>query len=110
MKKLLFILLIITSFSKVMGQTINTSSFSTSYNENKPSYTNENKLLKTLSLKSYLVARHEYKKSSKDTFSPKFSVDLLDGKGIHLFSISNMGIIPNVNVGARITAGIKISI
>lgn len=93
-----------------MGQTQTKHSFSISYNENKSSYTKENKLFKTLSLKNYLIARHEYKKSSKETFTPKFSVDLLDGKGIHLFSISNMGIIPNVNVGARITAGIKISI
>ena len=110
MKKLLFILLIITSFSKVMGQTQKNDSFSVSYNKNTPSNTKENKLFKTLSLKNYLVARNEYQKSSKETIAPKFSVDLLDGKGIHLFSISNMGIIPNVNVGARITAGIKISI
>ena len=93
-----------------MGQTAKKLSFSVSYNENKPSYAKENRLNKTLSLKSYLVARHEYKKSSKETFSPKFSVDLLDGKGIHIFSISHMGLIPNMNIGARITAGIKISI
>lgn len=44
------------------------------------------------------------------TFAPKLSVDLLDGKGIHLFSITEMGPIPTMNVGARINAGIKITI
>lgn len=66
--------------------------------------------IKNLSLKSYLIARKEYKKSSKETFTPKFSIDLLDGKGIHLFTTPKMGPIPTVNVGARINARIKITI
>lgn len=77
---------------------------------NQPSYIKVRSCDKTLSLKSYLIARHEYKKTSKDKYFPSFSLDLLDGKGIHLFSISNLEPIPKINIGARITAGIKISI
>ena len=69
-----------------------------------------NKSIKNLSLKSYLIVRKEYKKSSQETFTPKFSIDLLDGKGIHLFSNSEMGPIPSMSVGARLYAGIKITI
>lgn len=64
--------------------------------------------IKTLSLKSYLVARKEYKKTTSEKYIPKFSFDLLDGKGIHLFSTSKMGPIPSMNIGARVNAGIKI--
>lgn len=66
--------------------------------------------IKSLSLKSYLIARKEYKKSSTAKYTPNFSLDLLDGSGIHLFSISKMGPIPSMNVGARIKAGITITI
>lgn len=41
---------------------------------------------------------------------PKFSVDLLDGAGIHLFTISNHDFIPSMRVGARIKAGFIITI
>lgn len=66
--------------------------------------------IKALSLKSYLMARKEYKKSTSEKYRPKFSFDLLDGKGIHLFSTSKMGPIPAMNIGARVNAGIKITI
>lgn len=41
---------------------------------------------------------------------PKVSVDLLDGSGIHLFTISDVGTLPALNVGARFRAGIVITI
>ena len=66
--------------------------------------------IRSLSLKSYLIARKEYKKSSTGRYTPNFSVDLLDGKGIHLFSVSKMGPIPSMIIGARIKAGITITI
>jgi hypothetical protein len=44
------------------------------------------------------------------TFAPKLSVDLLVGKGIHLFTISHLNPIPTINVGARINAGIVITL
>lgn len=47
---------------------------------------------------------------SNRTFAPKLSVDLLDGKGIHLFSISEINALPAINVGARINAGIIITL
>lgn len=66
--------------------------------------------IKSLSLKSYLIALKEYKKSSQEKYIPNFSVDLLDGKGIHLFNVPEIGPIPSMNVGARINAGIKITL
>lgn len=110
MKKVLFILILLVSFSQLRGQTKASRSFLMNYNRNIPSYIKANRLDRNLSLKSYLVARHEYKQISTNKYTPNLSVDLLDGKGIHLFSISNMGLIPKMNIGARITAGIKISI
>ena len=106
MKKMLLILVQILICSQMVGQTKKISSFLT----NTSSVNQSNRGIKNLSLKSYLVARKEYKKSSKETFTPNFSVDLLDGKGIHLFTTPKMGPIPTVNVGARINAGIKITI
>ena len=90
----------------MIGQTKKNTSFLT----NDTSSSHLKGSIKNLSLKSYLIARKEYKKSSQETFTPKFSIDLLDGSGIHLFTTPKMGPIPTVNVGARITAGIKISI
>jgi hypothetical protein len=46
----------------------------------------------------------------KHSFKPELSVDLLDGDGIHLFTISNLDFIPTIKVGARIKAGILITI
>jgi hypothetical protein len=43
-------------------------------------------------------------------FQPELSVDLLDGSGIHLFTISDIDLIPTIRVGARIKAGLKITI
>ena len=40
------------------------------------------------------------------TFAPKISLDLLDGKGIHLFTISEIQALPVINVGAHFNAGI----
>lgn len=45
-----------------------------------------------------------------ETFQPKLSVDLLDGSGIHLFTISDIDFIPTIKVGARIKAGFTITI
>lgn len=106
MKKAILILIQVLIFSQLIGQTKSKPGFlnhSTSINESKCK-------IKSLSLKNYLVDRKEYKKSSADKYTPKFSLDLLDGSGIHLFSISKMGPIPSMNVGARIKAGISISI
>lgn len=88
------------------GQTKEQSTFlknSTSFSQSKHG-------IKSLSLKSYLMARKEYKKSSTNRYTPNFSVDLLEGKGIHLFNISEMGPIPSMRIGARIKAGITITI
>ena len=87
------------------GQTKNNTCFLTNtlINESKGS-------IKNLSLKSYLIARKEYKKSSSEKYTPKISLDLLDGSGIYLFTSPKMGPIPAINVGARINAGIKITI
>ncbi|MCW3101916.1 MAG: hypothetical protein JWO09_356 [Bacteroidetes bacterium] len=41
---------------------------------------------------------------------PKASVDLLDGSGIPLFTISDLGTLPTLHVGARFNAGIVITI
>lgn len=43
-------------------------------------------------------------------FRPKVSVDLLEGSGIHLFTISDIGPLPTLNIGARFKAGIIITI
>lgn len=106
MKKMLLILVLVLICSQMAGQTKKSSCFLT----NTTSIDQSKRSIKNLSLKSYLVARKEYKKSSNETFSPNFSVDLLDGKGIHLFTTPKIGPIPTVNVGARINAGIKITI
>lgn len=106
MKKALLILVQVLIFSQLIGQTKSETSFlnnSTSLSESKSK-------IKSLSLKNYLTERKEYKKSSADKYTPKFSLDLLDGSGIRLFSISKMGPIPSMNVGARIKAGITIII
>ncbi len=90
----------------MIGQTKEQSTFlknSTSVSQSKHG-------IKNLSLKSYLMARKEYKKSSTARYTPNFSLDLLDGKGIHLFNISEMGPIPSMSIGARIKAGITITI
>jgi hypothetical protein len=42
--------------------------------------------------------------------APKLSVELLDNKGIHLFSIMNNEFLPDMNVGAKFSAGIIICI
>jgi hypothetical protein len=47
---------------------------------------------------------------SKSIFSPKLSVALLDNKGIHLFTISNVSFMPTINVGAKIKIGFVITI
>jgi len=44
------------------------------------------------------------------SFQPELSVDLLDGSGIHLFTISDVDFIPTIRVGARIKAGLRITI
>ncbi|MCW3070166.1 MAG: hypothetical protein JWO44_56 [Bacteroidetes bacterium] len=43
-------------------------------------------------------------------FRPKASLDLLDNSGIHLFTISDIGTLPALHVGARFNAGIIITI
>lgn len=90
----------------MIGQTKSKSSFLT----NPTSLSQSKSEIKSLSLKSYLIARKEYKKSATAKYTPNFSLDLLDGSGIHLFSVSKMGPIPSMNVGARIKAGITITI
>ncbi|CAN5334853.1 hypothetical protein BH10BAC1_BH10BAC1_11140 [soil metagenome] len=110
MKQVFFFLIFLASISQMKAQTSAKASFLMNVRNNQPSYIKVNKEGHKISLKAYLTARHEYKQISKEKYSPKFSVDLLDGKGIHLFSISNIGIIPKMNVGARVTAGIKISL
>lgn len=90
----------------MIGQTESKSSCLT----NTTSITESKNKIKNLSLKNYLIARKEYKKTSNDKYTPNFSVDLLDGSGIHLFSVSKMGVIPAMNIGARIKAGITITI
>lgn len=103
---MLLILAQVLIFSQLIGQTKSKPAFLT----NPTSAIDSKKQIKGLSLKSYLIARKEYKKSSRDRYTPNFSLDLLDGSGIHLFSISKMGPIPSMNVGARIKAGITIII
>ena len=103
---MLLILVQILICSQMIGQTKKTASILSAASCGNHS----NKSIRNLSLKSYLIARKEFKKSSKEVFTPNFSVDLLDGSGIHLFTTPKMGSIPTVNVGARINAGIKISI
>lgn len=106
MKKMLLILAQVLIFSQLIGQIKSKPAFLT----NQASTSDSKKQINGLSLKSYLIARKEYKKSSTNRYTPKFSLDLLDGSGIRLFSISKMGPIPSMNVGARIKAGITISI
>ena len=74
----------------MIGQTKKNACFLT----NNSSFNQSNRSIKSLSLKSYLVTRKEYKKSSKETFTPKLSIDLLDGSGIHLFTTPKIGPIP----------------
>jgi hypothetical protein len=41
---------------------------------------------------------------------PEASVDLYDGKGIHLFSVSGISMLPPISVGARFNAGLIITL
>ncbi len=66
--------------------------------------------IKSMSLKNWLLAKDEFKKTSTERFTPKFSMSLLKENGIHLFSISKMGPLPSMNIGTRINAGIKITL
>ena len=106
MKKMILILVQILICSYVLGQAKIKPAFLT----NAIAVNQSESGIRSLSLKSYLIARKEYKKQSRERLTPNFSFDLLDGSGIHLFSISKMGPIPSMNVGTRIKAGIKITI
>lgn len=106
MKKMILILIQILICYQMAGQTKSKPAFLS----NAVSRIQSKSEIKSLSLKSYLSARKEYKKGSADRYTPKFSMDLLDGKGIHLFNIPEMGPMPSMNVGVRINAGIKIII
>lgn len=66
--------------------------------------------MNSLSLKNYLIAKKEFKKTSKDMYKTSFSMDLLDGKGIHLITLSKFGPIPSMNIGTQVTASLKIII
>ncbi|OFY83147.1 MAG: hypothetical protein A3F72_09055 [Bacteroidetes bacterium RIFCSPLOWO2_12_FULL_35_15] len=56
-----------------------------------------------------LKARFENHKKFKK-YNPTFSVDVLDGKGIHLFTISNISSIPTIRVRVDINIGLTISL
>jgi hypothetical protein len=47
---------------------------------------------------------------SNQLFKPEFSVDLLNDSGIRLFTISDVDFIPTIRVGARIKAGLTITL
>lgn len=56
-----------------------------------------------------LKARFENHKKIKK-YNPYFSLDVLDGKGIHLFTISNISSIPTIKVGVDVNVGLIISL
>lgn len=56
-----------------------------------------------------LKARFENHKKFKK-YNPTFSVDVLEGKGIHLFTISNISSIPTIRVGVDVNIGLTISL
>ena len=115
-KQIIFtLLLIVSSFSHSKGQTSTvpgTSVFTP--------YIKETKFFKRAELRKI---RKEYRQGRSDsklisfirsfttgTFAPQVSVDLLDGKGIHRFTISHSDLLPAMNVGARFHAGIIITL
>lgn len=66
--------------------------------------------LKNISLRTMRMSQNQSKKESAEKYTPTFSLDILDGSGLHLFTTPNLGPIPSFKVGAKINAGIKISI
>lgn len=56
-----------------------------------------------------LKARFENHKKNKK-YNPSFSVDVLNGKGIHLFTISNINSIPTIRVGVDVNIGLTITL
>lgn len=77
--------------------------------------TTSTKTINVLNMKLFkmgMVQREktETAKPHKRMFRPKFSVDLLNNKGIHLFTISDVDFLPTIKVGARVKAGISITI
>jgi hypothetical protein len=104
MKKIISILILINIMASLNAQ-----------NNHPVNFLSFHKGIKKERLMNLHVKKHERSKKSESTFfdrslKPRFSVDLLDGTGIHLFTISNIDFIPTINVGARIKAGIIITI
>jgi hypothetical protein len=74
---------------------------------------------RTESFQSVKAVFKSFKKGNKNSslqlfqnraLRPKMSVDLLDGKGIHLITTYKMGPIPAFSLGARFNASIIITI
>lgn len=61
-------------------------------------------------IKKAQVRPAKFRMFMNKTFAPKLSVDLLDNKGIHLFTITDLDPIPTISVGARINAGLIITL
>lgn len=70
----------------------------------------ENKINERLFFKGLRKEKRSTQAAPKRTFKPKLSADLLVGKGIYLFTIPDTDILPRMEIGARIKAGITITI
>lgn len=110
MKKALLILSVLIGILKV--NVLHAQSF---HSKEKSGFFNKSGIKKARILN--LCGKRNNKVKSTDfqsffagSINPKLSIDLLDGSGIYLFTISNIDFIPTIKVGARIKAGIIITI
>lgn len=85
-------------------------------NRKKTTFLKRERTCQVISIKNFTSSLKKEKKTAAfqlfkcRSFQPKFSVELLEGKGIHLMSISDLGPLPDLSVGARFKAGFIITI
>jgi hypothetical protein len=105
MKKSILILIIILTTGILKAQS-----------NRKCLFANKKEYSRSLNIKRMVTSFRQKRTDSSfsffhgNMFRPKFSVDILDGSGIHIMNTPEIGPVPSMSVGARFKAGLVITI